>query len=79
MHIRCTKNAAFLASMTGYAYVVNFSHVDILRLNARTETVIGVTEMEEESGNWMKRMKLLKMDRNLETLRFRIRMVMIPS
>ena len=27
--------------------VVNFSHVDILRLNARTETVIGVTEMEE--------------------------------
>ena len=32
---------------TRYAYVVNFSHVDILRLNARTETVIGVTEMEE--------------------------------
>lgn len=32
---------------TRYAYVVNFSHVDILRLNARKETVVGVTEMEE--------------------------------
>ena len=37
----------FMDAATRYAYVVNFSHVDILRLNARTETVIGVTEMEE--------------------------------
>ena len=35
----------FMDAATRYAYVVNFSHVDILRLNARTETVIGVTEM----------------------------------
>ena len=32
----------FMDAATRYAYVVNFSHVDILRLNARTETVIGV-------------------------------------
>ena len=40
----------FMDAATRYAYVVNFSHVDILRLNARTETVIGVTEMET-TGN----------------------------
>ena len=37
----------FMDAATRYAYVVNFSHVDILRLNARTTTVIGVTEMED--------------------------------
>ena len=37
----------FMDAATRYAYVVNFSHVDILRLNARKETVVGVTEMEE--------------------------------
>ncbi|ADV44482.1 hypothetical protein [Bacteroides helcogenes] len=37
----------FMDAATRYAYVVNFSHVDILRLNARKETVIGMTEMEE--------------------------------
>lgn len=37
----------FMDAGTRYAYVVNFSHVDILKLNARKETVIGVTEMEE--------------------------------
>lgn len=37
----------FMDAATRYAYVVNFSHVDILQLNARKETVIGVTEMEE--------------------------------
>lgn len=37
----------FMDAATRYAYVVNFSHVDILRLNACKETVVGVTEMEE--------------------------------
>ena len=37
----------FMDAATRYAYVVNFSHVNILRLNARQETIIGVTEMEE--------------------------------
>ena len=37
----------FMDSATRYAYVVNFSHVDIIRLNAHTETTIGVTETEE--------------------------------
>lgn len=37
----------FMDSATRYAYVVNFSHVDIIRLNSRTETSIGVTEREE--------------------------------
>lgn len=37
----------FMDAATRYAYVVNFSHVNILRLNARQETIIGVTELEE--------------------------------
>lgn len=37
----------FMDAATRYAYVVNFSHVDIIRLNAHSETVIGVTETEE--------------------------------
>ena len=36
----------FMDAATRYAYVVNFSHVNILRLNARQEAIIGVTEME---------------------------------
>ena len=35
----------FMDAATRYAYVVNFSHVNILRLNARQEAIIGVTEM----------------------------------
>lgn len=37
----------FMDSATRHAYVVNFSHVDIIRLNAHTETTVGVTETEE--------------------------------
>ena len=37
----------FMDAATRYAYVVNFSHVNILRLNARQEAIIGVTELEE--------------------------------
>lgn len=37
----------FMDAATRYAYVVNFSHVDIIRLDARKETTIGVTETEE--------------------------------
>lgn len=37
----------FMDSATRYAYVVNFSQVDIIRLNSHTETSIGVTETEE--------------------------------
>lgn len=37
----------FMDAATRYAYVVNFSHVDIIRLNSHTETSIGVTETEE--------------------------------
>lgn len=37
----------FMDAATRYAYVVNFSHVDIIRLDAHKETVIGVTETEE--------------------------------
>lgn len=37
----------FMDAATRYAYVVNFSHVDILRLDAHKETTIGVTETEE--------------------------------
>jgi hypothetical protein len=32
---------------TKYMYVVNYSHADIIQLNAHTEVVIGVTETEE--------------------------------
>lgn len=32
---------------TKYMYVLNFSHADIIQLNAHTEVVIGVTETEE--------------------------------
>lgn len=37
----------FMDAATRYAYVVNFSHVDIIRLDARKEAVIGVTEIDE--------------------------------
>lgn len=37
----------FMDAATRHAYVVNFSHVDIIRLDARKETTIGVTETEE--------------------------------
>lgn len=36
----------FMDAATRYAYVVNFSHVDIIRMNAHKETTIGVTETE---------------------------------
>ena len=32
---------------TQYAYVLNYSHAEIIQLTARTETTIGVTEAEE--------------------------------
>ncbi len=37
----------FMDAATRYAYEVTFSHVDIIRLDARKETTIGVTETEE--------------------------------
>ncbi len=37
----------FMDSATRHAYVVNFSHVDIIRFDAHKETTIGVTETEE--------------------------------
>ena len=37
----------FMDAATKYAYIVNFSHVNIIRLTAHTETTIGVTETEE--------------------------------
>ena len=37
----------FMDSATRYAYVVNFSQVDIIRISSHTETSIGVTETEE--------------------------------
>lgn len=37
----------FMDAATRHAYVVNFSHVNILSLKAHTETTIGVTETEE--------------------------------
>lgn len=36
----------FMDAATRYAYVVNYSHVDIIRLTSHTETTIGVTETE---------------------------------
>lgn len=37
----------FMDAATKYAYIVNFSHVNIINLAAHTETTIGVTETEE--------------------------------
>ena len=37
----------FMDAATKYAYIVNFSHVNIINLTAHTETTIGVTETEE--------------------------------
>lgn len=37
----------FMDAATRHAYVVNFSRVDIIRLDTRTETTIGVTETEK--------------------------------
>ena len=37
----------FMDAATKYAYIVNFSHVNIINLTAQTETTIGVTETEE--------------------------------
>lgn len=37
----------FMDAATRYAYVVNYSHADILRLRARTEASVGVWETEE--------------------------------
>ena len=34
----------FMDAATKYAYIVNFSHVNIINLTAHTETTIGVTE-----------------------------------
>ena len=36
----------FMDAATKYAYVVNFSHANIINLTAHTETTIGVTETE---------------------------------
>lgn len=37
----------FMDAATKYAYIVNFSHVNIINLTVHTETTIGVTETEE--------------------------------
>ena len=37
----------FMDAATKYAYIVNFSHVNIINLTSHTETTIGVTETEE--------------------------------
>lgn len=41
----------FMDAATKYAYIVNFSHVNILNLKAHTEATIGVTETEELDPN----------------------------